>query len=318
MKYNKKYAVGLFSIGTLIMVAILAPNLLFSVQDMYRMGKTWQAERRGLDMATLNQSYDTLRNRMVRFADGMTNNEEYFVTGTDYQVASEHFDVLDRALSQDYFSIMADTGIVMNALPEYYKEKGYGISKCKKYVVYDAEFDEGIGNIEFLLWYMEVDIGQKYHIRILVDAETYTLYYMEYVEDDGMDAILERGLDYAYFSAKGHDSEYSYWMQEVAQHLMQYWYYYYEAGNEKSQSFVEFMENIEQLAGGKETNINSMVVTDSMNIVNGIGTRQSHSLLPFEENNLTWELALELTKEDKLKCSYGILELKELIPEFIS
>lgn len=316
MKYNKKYAVGLFSIGILIMVAIMAPNLLFLVQDMYRMGRTWQAERRGLDMAALNQSYDTLRNRMVRFADGVANNKEYFVTGTDYQVESEHFDILDRAISQEYFSIMADMGIIMNALPEFYEEIGCVIYECKKYVVYDAEFDEGIGNIEFLLWYMEVEVGLNYHIRILFDAETYTVYYMEYVEDDGTTAMLERGLDYVYFSSKGqyYDSD---WMQEMVQYLIQYCYYYYEAGNEKSQSFVEYMESVEQQKE-ENKNINAIAVTDSTNIIMNIGARKSYSTLPFGEDNLTWEMVLELTKDDELKCSFGICELKELFPEFTS
>lgn len=317
MKYNRKYIVGFLSIGILIILAIITPNLVFSVQDMYRMKSTWQGERSGLDMAVLNQSYDTLRNRMVRLADGVANDKEYFVTGTEYQVEGAQFDILDSALSQEYFALMADMGIVMPALPELYKKVGHGILKAKKYVIYDAEMDEGIGDIEFLLWYMEVEIAQKYHIRLLVDAEDYTLYYMEYVEADGTNAILERGLDLEYFSIKGRDKEINYWMQEVAQHLTQYCYYYYEAGIENAQSFIEYAESVEQQMN-KSSDENYAITTDSTIVVDEMGIRQSSNKLLFEENMLTWEIIMELTKDDELKCSYGIYELKELVPEFAS
>ena len=317
MKYNKKYIKGFLSIGILVVLAIMAPSFVFSVQDMYRMQRTWQGERNGLDMAVLNQSYDTLRNRMVSFADGISNDKEYFVTGTDYQVDSVHFDVLDNVFSQEYFAIMADTGIVMPALPEFYEKIGHGILKSKKYVIYDAEMNDGIGNIAFLLWYMEVEIAHEYHIRLLIDAEDYTLYYMEYVEDDGTNAILERGLDWDYFGINGRDKKISYWAEEVAQHLTQYCYYYYEAGIENAQSFIEYAESVEQQSE-EIMNESYAVVTDSTITVDELGDRKSNSELHFGENTLAWEIIMELTKDNQLKCSCGISELKELIMEFDS
>lgn len=303
MKSHKR--TGLIALSILIVLAIVSPYLLFQVQDSYRMGKTWQGVRNGLDIAALYLSYDTLRNRMEGFAEGMATDAEYSVTETDYQVSDEQRDMVDRVLSQDWVDVVQNVYVMLPV-------KGwqsYNIDKCKKYVIYNAAYDEGIVEIAFLLWYLEIETGDGCTMQLLVDAETSQIYYLSCVQPNVLQTWEELGIALAYVPEKKLNNTLGEWLLQSMGEQLYYWRGYYEAGGNTQESYAEYdaksytdvVSTVDNAAA-----VDSTVDDDATVCLNN---------LSFGEYSLTWEIGAQLTEEGALNSRFGIAELKEFIPE---
>lgn len=279
---NIKYILCVMGSVLLLVIAILGPQLLFSIQDEYQMEKSWQGQRVSLDLEALNSSYGSMRERLISFADGLAQGRDYYVAGTEYQVTGETYTLVDQILGQEIFSFLESWGF-----PYYSKmlyKIGYSIQDCKKYVIYDDSFDEGQTSVVAMAWYLNLRISENFHIKLLTDTESNALYYIQYVfEENSMEKE-----EIAYY-------------QDIMTALFAYFHYYYGAGVEKAQSYEEFVEVVDK-------EVSESILREEY-FADGVSVKAK---LPFGENGNF--LILDAGIGNK-HIYMGIMELKELIPE---
>lgn len=195
----------------LLVVAVLGPQLLFVIQDRHTQGSTWQGERDRMDMTTLNESYTAVRrDRMSDFAKGLAEGKKYYATATDYQVDEECYKILEELMLSDW-NVNAEMGLVLdyvNALYSMMYSLGFEVDMWKRYVIYDKDFENGVA---FMAWYYEINVGDIYRIKLLIDTEDDTLYYVQFLQKE--ENVKKTGWQIS-FSA------------EEPELLTYFWYYY--------------------------------------------------------------------------------------------
>ena len=183
---NLKYVITLSACLILLAAAIMGPQLLFYVQDSYRMGKTWQGLRNSFDVAAINGSYESMNARMSAFAEGLSQGKEYYVTGTEYQVNTEFYEILDGILNEELLAVCEGLGLIPANLPTELQVYGYDVEAWKKYVIYDDILEDGETTVVVMAWYIELRMGEDYRLKLLADSENNTIYYMEWIYEGGM------------------------------------------------------------------------------------------------------------------------------------
>lgn len=171
-------------VGLLVM-AVLGPQLLFAIQDGHTQGSTWRGERDGMDMTTLNEGYTAARrDRMSDFAKGLAEGKKYYAAATDYQVDEECYDTFESFMMGNR-SLNAEAGMLSSDyLYDLYMmlyEIGFEVDMWKRYVIYDKDFENGVA---FMAWYYEINVGDIYRIKLLVDTEDDTLYYAQFLQKE--------------------------------------------------------------------------------------------------------------------------------------
>ncbi len=175
MKWNSmKYISGL---AVLIFAAFMLPRLLFAVQDRERMGEVGQGSRLGINFAALEENYEASRiSRLGRYAQGRESGKDYYVSEVAFELSfEEQAEILEKAYVQAPIWLMEN---VQAALGRRFfgamgRDSWVEISDWKKYVVYDAE------NVSFICWYADVLLDSGESIRMLLDAEDGSFYYMQ-------------------------------------------------------------------------------------------------------------------------------------------
>ncbi len=183
---NLKYVITLSACLILLAAAIMGPQLLFYVQDSYRMGKTWQGLRNSFDVAAINGSYESMNARMSAFAEGLSQGKEYYVTGTEYQVNTEFYEILDGILNEELLAVCEGLGLIPANLPTELQVYGYDVEAWKKYVIYDDILEDGETTVVVMAWYIELRMGEDHRLKLLADSDNNTIYYMEWIYEGGM------------------------------------------------------------------------------------------------------------------------------------
>lgn len=170
----KTYAAGTIALAVLILAAFFLPQLVFYVQDGLRC-EDYQFDRQeAQDITLLSTSYETsLYNRLLRFAEDEQSGAKLYVTSQDLTPNQELYDFLKSGdgLQQSAIMLLADTGLF-----DYSLFYNYQVADWKQYVIYSDNYARGVN---FILWYIELEQETGAVLRLLLDAETGSLYGMQ-------------------------------------------------------------------------------------------------------------------------------------------
>lgn len=299
-KGNTKYLLTLSSAIVLLMVAIMGPQVLFRIQDDYRMGTTWQGQREGLDMEALNSSYGSLRDRMEAFAYGLEQGEKYYVTGTDYKISRECYTLIEEIFSREEFFYVQGLGNYWPLnMTEMIKELGYGVEEWKKYIIYEDSFEDGMSSVSFMAWYIELKTEDNYRIKLLADAESGTLYYIQCTNENDIGELTEDW--YPFYSVIDPYFE-----------MVVFWNYYYEADNWREEDYYNLQKQYEMI------NTNVAVMDDGIVAVSADPDALDLEYdMSYDSKYLTWEFGLSPFdgKNEGVTLYMGIEQIGDLIPE---
>lgn len=173
---NKKnmimYILGILVSVLLITVAFLGPGIVFGIQDGIRCRDIVAVSQEKLDVTSFNTGYErNLYRRLERFAEGVQQGKQYYVTTQDMEQDQEVVEWLES----DWYNESAATqmlGYNLGLLPveELYT---YSLIRWKRCVIYGEDFSEGVN---FILWYIELGQNEETFVKLLVDGETGDLY----------------------------------------------------------------------------------------------------------------------------------------------
>lgn len=283
------YLAGAAGILLLVILAFFGPQLVFAMQDTYQTGKTWQGTRKGPDMEAIYSTYGGLRDRMAAFAERLEQNYEFYVAGTEYHVTTELLDLLDVIVAQEGYEKLVECGIAPYL--EAVKNRGYTLDQWMKYVIYSDITDEETNAVVISGWYIAFTTRDQITVKMLVDTETYELYYMKIV-------------DYKYTERK--NKEYWEWLYAddyfLKQEWLAYWFDYYEAGQTEIQTFDGYVQGLW---------LNSQTDANEDKVLNSVLS------LPYGEYYLDWQFRIRTGTEKGIPAvfSIGLEEVAELIPQ---
>ena len=160
----------------LIVMAFLAPKLIFAVQDTRTCSEVKSGAWELMDVTSFDSAYETdLYSRLFRFASELADGKQFYVTaqsGID-QEAVRQLLLPGEALYFNGLWLLIDCGLLPVEM------QTYEILDAKQYVIYGENFAEGVN---FIAWYIELGMGQidgeKPVVKMLVDAKTGEIYAM--------------------------------------------------------------------------------------------------------------------------------------------
>lgn len=301
-KRNKNNKERLCVAGLLLLViaALFLPQIIFEIQDKYRMVNTEVESRESLDISQLNLSYEKqLGTRMSNFLKA----NQKMVTGLDYEVTkgSEQADLLENIWYQEWFYIVIDYGV--NTGIDYYTKMfeidfSSCVQDCKKYIVYGSNYERML-----MMWYFDIylaDIDTR--MQLVVDSETDTIYYMKL--SYGEPQVKKTKLAEAY-----------YFMYDYILSYIDFYYSYYEADN----------------GTNAETNINADTWNEAEDITAKMEVGEQYDAgvimdenqykvemaLPYGETSMTFLFQAVFGDGIYPDIVMGIREIGELIPEMM-
>ena len=159
---NQNYMISILFVLLLLFVSLTGPGLLFDIQDHLQVRKTWQGLGNSLDIELLNASYGDKKERFAKFAQGLSEGKKYYASGMDVSLTKE-----------EQISIMEQ------AIPSYYYSGEYKVIDWKKYIIFDRALADNNASVAFMTWYIELLGEDENSIKILVDTEDLTVYYIK-------------------------------------------------------------------------------------------------------------------------------------------
>ncbi len=201
------------SLILLVAVALFLPQMIFQVQDGLLCAKTILDEKESVDVEALGTTYEkSLYKRLLNFAEGMAAEEIFYVATQNLDVTQEVYSFLKSA---DLYQGILVALMEFNMIPVRYWEDGATVNQWKQYVIYSDDYAKGVN---FILWYIEVKDITEAVVKLLVDAETGTIY-----------AVKTEDNQHFYYDSDGGYLYSEIWMEDVAPN---FWYYFaiaYEA-----------------------------------------------------------------------------------------
>lgn len=165
------YGLGGLGLLTLIAAAFFGPQIVFAIQDDIRCKAAVAMSPLQVDVTSFNVGYETdLYKRLERFAEGLAEGRQYYVTEQDMELTTEIADwmVSEQGFSQEAFQqLVWNLGLIPEAV------FGYNLIAWKRCVIYGDDF---AGGVNFILWYIELGNNDETVVRLLVDGETGDLY----------------------------------------------------------------------------------------------------------------------------------------------
>lgn len=222
---TKRYAICMAGLVILVLGAFLGPQFVFAGQDRYHMENTWQETRNSLDIEKLSYNYEqSMMTRMENFARGIAEKRTYYTSFMDCEANQEIGEIVAQALFHDWLYILEETGAVPfsvqpNRIASVEEDgsitiidNGIGrIEECKKYVICEDNFENGAA---IIAWYVKINVREGVDLKLLIDAESNSIYYMEAVNRKGKIfesyATLPDALTYY---LPGLDDRYSYYRE---------------------------------------------------------------------------------------------------------
>lgn len=315
------YAVELSALAAFLGVAFFMPQIIFHVQDHVLWGKTMLSERERVDVESLGTAYEkSLAVRMQNYAEGLAAEDTFYVNEESFLVGEEIYDYLEQdfqLLNQEIIGVLLEGGLI----PYSFYKMGYTVNQWKQYVIYSDNYTKGVN---FILWYVELQDVNGVLLRLLLDAETDTIYALKTENNIPFD----KGKEY-----ENYDYLRKYWRNgNMAYELWCYFALYYESITEKELS--GYMDE-EQMWG--ENAVISEAAETSGN-VNAAGNEEAFGRkdvtyhldeedtmryrLPYGEAYLDVLMKVEDTDQD-LKYIFiypnvtiGVRQIYEMIPEF--
>ena len=159
---KKKYMVSILFVLFLLFVSLIGPGLLFDIQDHFQVRKTWQGLGNSLDVELLNASYGDKKERFTEFAKGLSEGKKYYASGMEVSLTKEE-----------------QIAIMERVIPSYYYSGEYKVIDWKKYIIFDSALADNNASVAFMTWYIELLGEDENSIKILVDTEDLTVYYIK-------------------------------------------------------------------------------------------------------------------------------------------
>ena len=151
----------------LIVMAFLAPKLIFAVQDTRRCSEVKSGAWELMDVTSFDSAYETdLYSRLFRFASELADGRQFYVaaqSGIDREAVRQLL-LPGEALYFNGLWLLIDCGLLPVDV------QVYDILETKQYVIYGEDFAEGVN---FIVWYIELGTdGEEPFVKLLVDART--------------------------------------------------------------------------------------------------------------------------------------------------
>ena len=286
--FNLKYIITLSVSLILLAAAIVGPEVLFHIQDSYRMGKTFTGQRNSFDTEAISSSYGNLTARMSAFAEGLSRGMQYYVTETNYTVNEEFYELLEKTLNDELFIFCENWGFIPYHFFEAIQKLGYDVEAWKKYVLYDDFLEDGETTIVAMAWYVELVIMEEYRLKLLTDSENGIIYYVEWCYE-GEISEKEKTNEMTLV-----DAEYTAIEDGMLYDFPVFANYYYEAKDMTDEEYEQIFNQIEK---GNILELNYQ--------------------LNYDGNNIEWEIGITPPSEenDSMVIYQGISDIAKWIPE---
>lgn len=168
---GKYYMLGLLALCLLIGAALAAPQLIFGIQDTLLCREIMLQEQEAMDVAALSTNYErSLYQRMANFAEGIAQEDKFYVDERELEVTDEITDILfsSEGLFQNEVLLLRNAGMLSEELL-----LNSSIEQYKQYVVYNDNYAEGVN---FILWFFELEDKKGERLYLLMDAQDHTIY----------------------------------------------------------------------------------------------------------------------------------------------
>ena len=311
-----RYGAGML---LLIALAFFTPQLILSAQDRYQMDRIWQGARNSLDMGEIYDEYGDMRERMEAFAHRLEENYTFYVAGTEHRMDEEFFDIMDNVIRQEGYEMLLNYGMApdMSAVAS----KGYMVDEWKKYVMYNDISEEESNAVILSGWYLEFTMRNDVTVKMLVDTETYDLYYLQMLDYAGMDSrtldhpeksqtvVTKKPEKYGITDAVNVYDMLKYNVENwyLITDWLGYWFEYYEAGENLIQTYEGYLQSLETKGAelfSYHEGINYEEYRFSMD-------------LPYWQNVLNWEMKIGVAQDGKAPNTFsiGLRDVAERIAE---
>ena len=170
-----KYLLCAMGLLMIIAVSFWLPRFIFGMQDYARVRGVETGNRDVLELARFDLEYEReLPVRMGNFAEGLAGGKDYYAVSTEYKPGEVSMEDIDKALYNSDMNWMNITHeATQGAFFYLYMDDGE-LRSCKKYVVFDGDFENGIA---FSCLYAEIHSDTYGDMSILIDQEDYSVYY---------------------------------------------------------------------------------------------------------------------------------------------
>lgn len=137
-----------------------------------------------MDLTLLSSVYEpSLYQRLRKFADGIYQGRDYYVSAEDFPVTEEAIRELDLLNSGEHdrnvalLTLLWDTELLSPGFTEFFTGKKLSdfeeVEAWRQYVIYSDDYAEGVN---FLIWYFRLKTPDGAHMELLMDAEDNTVY----------------------------------------------------------------------------------------------------------------------------------------------
>lgn len=180
-KNVKIYGICIAGMLLLVILAMLLPQIVWEVQDRFRINSVELQQRSSIDVSQVNSDYERqMYSRMSNLTE--LDIETATVAAIDYDKKDdeEMNAVLARVFTSEWIERFNETTycIYQDALIRAFIE----ISDCKKYIVYGEDYQDGVA---LMMWFFDINMKEyDTRVRLLVDSETDTIYYIKITNYD--------------------------------------------------------------------------------------------------------------------------------------
>lgn len=268
----------------LVIAALFLPQVIFTIQDRYLMTGTEVEARRSLDVSQLNSLYEKqTHDRMSNFIH--MDLQTATVTSIDYDLME------DTEIEEQVKAILRqEWSAPLNVIMGFTSDTSIIVQNCKKYIVYGNGNESGVA---LMMWYYDIYLDAiDSQMRLLVDSETDTIYYVKVMIDERYNMAAMNGYDYSYLIESIHAISYN----------LDYYNSYYEA---ELESFSEFDE--ESQKKGEVWYVKPKSDGEGYAL---------HAALPYGELSVDF-LFEGIWRNGMNSISIGIQEIGDLVPEMI-
>lgn len=283
IKNVRIYGVCMSGLLLLVIAALFLPQVIFTIQDRYLMTGTEVEARRSLDVSQLNSLYEKqTHDRMSNFIH--MDLQTATITSIDYDLME------DTEIEEQVRAILQQTwSAPLNVIKDFTSDTSIIVQNCKKYIVYGNENENGVA---LMMWYYDIYLDAlDSRMRLLVDSETDTIYYVKVMIDEG----------YNMAAAKAYDYSYSIELIYLIFYNLDYYNTYYEAELES------FRFDEESLKKGEVWYVDTESEDEGYTL---------HAALPYGELSVDF-LFENIWRNDVNIISMGIHEIGNLVPEMI-
>lgn len=174
-RFFQKSLIAVLTLCLLIIAALAVPQAVFGIQDSLLYGEIVLRPQEDIDFTALSTNYESsLYQRMRNFAEAVEKGESFYVDEKELILTEEVVDILDDAFANTLFFYLAEVGLISERVFGPVGENTEAsILQYKQYVVYNDDYAQGVN---FILWFLELEIEPDRKLSLLMDAQDYTVY----------------------------------------------------------------------------------------------------------------------------------------------